>query len=67
VPGDPDKMVTAMIDAADAEVLPKRLLLGSDAFGLMRAALADRLAAVDGQRDLAFSTDADDYHPAISV
>jgi NAD(P)-dependent dehydrogenase (short-subunit alcohol dehydrogenase family) len=64
VPGDPDKMVAAMIDAADGEILPKRLLLGSDAFGLVRAALADRLAAVDDQRELAFSTDADDYTPA---
>jgi NAD(P)-dependent dehydrogenase (short-subunit alcohol dehydrogenase family) len=64
VPGDPDKMVAAMIDAADAEVLPKRLLLGSDAYGLVHAALTARLTLLEDQRDLAASTDADDYVPA---
>ncbi|MBV9337514.1 MAG: SDR family NAD(P)-dependent oxidoreductase, partial [Solirubrobacterales bacterium] len=32
LPGDVAKMATAMIDAADANQLPNRLLLGSDAF-----------------------------------
>jgi hypothetical protein len=60
-PGDPYKMVAAMIHAADAEDLPKRLLLGSDAYRLVHAALTERLAFVEAQRELASSTDADDY------
>jgi hypothetical protein len=32
-------------------------VLGSDAWGIMQKALADRLAAVERQKDLAFSTD----------
>lgn len=61
VPGDPGKMAAAMIAAADADELPKRLVLGSDAYRLVRAALAERLALVEAQQELAASTDADDY------
>lgn len=61
VAGDVRKMVRAMIDAADAEETPRRLLLGSDAYRLVHAALSDRLTSLEAQRDLAFSTDADDY------
>ncbi len=61
IPGDPAKMVTAMIAAADAAELPQRLLLGSDAYGLARGALAERLAFVEAQRDITISTDCDDF------
>jgi NAD(P)-dependent dehydrogenase (short-subunit alcohol dehydrogenase family) len=64
IPGDVHKMVRAMIDAADAAETPRRLLLGSDAYALVHAALADRLAFVEAQHDLSVSTDADDYAPA---
>jgi NAD(P)-dependent dehydrogenase (short-subunit alcohol dehydrogenase family) len=64
IPGDVHKMAAAMIDAVDAEETPKRLLLGSDAYRLVHAALADRLAFVEAQKELTFSTDADDYVPA---
>jgi NAD(P)-dependent dehydrogenase (short-subunit alcohol dehydrogenase family) len=66
IPGDVRKMVAAMIDAVDADETPKRLLLGSDAYDLVHAALSDRLAFVEAQHDLTVSTDADDYVPASS-
>jgi NAD(P)-dependent dehydrogenase (short-subunit alcohol dehydrogenase family) len=61
IPGDVRKMVGAMIDAFDADETPRRLLLGSDAYRLVHAALSDRLAFVEAQHDLTVSTDADDY------
>jgi NAD(P)-dependent dehydrogenase (short-subunit alcohol dehydrogenase family) len=64
IPGDVRKMARAMIDAADAEETPRRLLLGSDAYKLVHTALAERLAFVEAHHDLAVSTDADDYVPA---
>jgi NAD(P)-dependent dehydrogenase (short-subunit alcohol dehydrogenase family) len=67
VPGDAAKMAAAMIAAADAVELPRRLLLGSDAYALVHAALSSRLALVEQQRELSHSTDADDYVPAAHV
>lgn len=62
IPGDPVKMADAMIAAAASpEPLPLRLLLGSDAYTLAHATLTARVAALEAQRDLALSTDADDY------
>jgi NAD(P)-dependent dehydrogenase (short-subunit alcohol dehydrogenase family) len=57
-PGDPDKMAQAMIDSVDVSPAPKRLTLGSDAYTMVRAALVGRLAALDAQKDVAYSTDA---------
>jgi hypothetical protein len=48
-----------MIDAACSPDPPRRLLLGSDAYRLVREALADRLAGVETQKDLAATTDVD--------
>ncbi len=64
VPGDPIKMVQAMIDSVDRSPAPGRLTLGSDAYAKVRAALTARIAALDSQKDIALSTDADDFHPA---
>ena len=61
LPGELSKIVKAIIQAADADELPKRLLLGSDAYALVRAALAGRLAAIEAQRETAFATDAEDF------
>ena len=59
VSGDPDKMVDAMIACADAGAPPLRLTLGSSAYHMIRAALAERLAALEAQEDVALSADTD--------
>ncbi len=63
MPGDQAKVVAAMIEAALAPDPPRRLLLGSDAYRLVHAALAARLAGVEAQQDLAASTDVDGWLP----
>lgn len=55
--GDPDKMVDVMLACADASEPPLRLVLGGSSFDSIRAALLDRVAALDAQRAIAFSTD----------
>lgn len=57
-PGDPGKMVQAMIDSVDINPAPKRLTLGGDAYAMVRAALVERLEILDAQKALALSTDA---------
>ncbi|MDE1147996.1 MAG: SDR family oxidoreductase [Azospirillaceae bacterium] len=56
-PGDPARMVDAMIASVAQEPAPLRLALGGDAYALITKALTNRLAAVEAQRDLALSTD----------
>jgi NAD(P)-dependent dehydrogenase (short-subunit alcohol dehydrogenase family) len=56
-PGDPDKMVDAMIASVEQEPAPRRLALGSDAYAKMHEQLTQRLAALEAQRTLAASTD----------
>jgi hypothetical protein len=56
-PGDPAKMAEIIIDSVDKEPAPKRIALGSDAYGAIHKALTDRLAALEAQREVAFSTD----------
>ncbi len=58
--GDPLRMVRAMIACADGVEAPRRLLLGRGSFDRVRAALVERLAALDAQREVALSTEADD-------
>ena len=57
-PGDPVKMMRAMIDSVEAVEAPKRLVLGSDAYGMIHDALSKRIAALEAQKDVALSTDA---------
>lgn len=57
VKGDPIKMAQVMIDSVDSSPAPRRLALGSDAYAHIRATLADQIAALEAQKDLAFSTD----------
>jgi NAD(P)-dependent dehydrogenase (short-subunit alcohol dehydrogenase family) len=57
MPGSQGKVVEAMIEAALADDPPRRLLLGSDAYGLVTDALNDRLSAFEQQKVVAFSTD----------
>jgi NAD(P)-dependent dehydrogenase (short-subunit alcohol dehydrogenase family) len=65
--GDLGKMARMTIIAADADEPPKRLLLGSDAYGMVRSALTTRLALVDSQRELARSADVDRPGAAATV
>jgi NAD(P)-dependent dehydrogenase (short-subunit alcohol dehydrogenase family) len=59
VTGDPTKMVQAMIDSVERNPAPKRLTLGSTAYNSIRRALTERLAVLEGQREIALSTDID--------
>jgi NAD(P)-dependent dehydrogenase (short-subunit alcohol dehydrogenase family) len=58
--GDATKTVKAMIDAADADKPALRLALGSTAFASISKALAERLAAIESQKQVALSADRDD-------
>ena len=56
-PGDVSKMAVAILDAAACPEAPLRLTLGSDAYRLIRGGLTARLADLEGQKDVAASTD----------
>ena len=56
-PGDPAKMAAAIIASAEAEPAPSRIALGSDAYGIIRQALTERLAVIESQRETAATTD----------
>ena len=55
--GDPVKMVGIMIASVDQSPAPKRIALGSDSYTVMQKQLSERLAALEAQKELAFSTD----------
>jgi NAD(P)-dependent dehydrogenase (short-subunit alcohol dehydrogenase family) len=55
-PGDPAKMAQIIIGSIEQNLAPKRIALGSDAYGAIHKALTDRLAALEEQREVAFST-----------
>lgn len=55
--GDPGKMAQVMIDSVAQTPAPRRLLLGSDAYLVIRKALTERLADVEPQEERAASTD----------
>ena len=57
--GSQTRVVASMIEAAQSENPPRRLLLGSDAYRLVTEALNERLATFERQRAVAFSTDVD--------
>jgi NAD(P)-dependent dehydrogenase (short-subunit alcohol dehydrogenase family) len=56
-PGDPAKMAAAIIGTVNEEPAPRRLVLGSDSWGIVHKALSERLAEVDAQKDVAGATD----------
>lgn len=43
--------------AARAEPAPSRIVLGTDAYGIIRKALTDRLAVIEPQQESAAATD----------
>ncbi len=55
--GDPAKMATKIIESADVEPAPMRLVLGSDSYKFVTAALRERLAQIEPQEAAAASTD----------
>ncbi len=55
--GDPAQMVRFMIDSVDQSPAPRRIAMGSTAYGSIRAALTDRLAQLDAQKAVAFAAD----------
>lgn len=57
--GDAGKMAQAMIDSVDCDPAPKRLAMGSSSYTSIRAALVQRLAELDAQKEITLSTDAD--------
>jgi NAD(P)-dependent dehydrogenase (short-subunit alcohol dehydrogenase family) len=57
VTGDADKMVDVMIAITDGSAPPLRLTLGSIAYGSIRKALNDRLAALEASKTITLSTD----------
>lgn len=57
MPGDMLEVARAMIDVAEVDTPPRRLLLGSDAYTLMHSALSERLAEVEAQWETAMLTD----------
>lgn len=57
--GDPQKMARAMLEIADVDSAPRRLLLGAGAYERVRAALIQRLAERDQYKDVAMSTEID--------
>ena len=58
--GDPAKIAQVMIDSVERSPAPRRFTLGRDAYARVRAALVERIAALDAQKDIAFSTEVDD-------
>ena len=56
-PGDPARMAKITIDSVEQNPAPRRIALGSDAYGAIHRALSDRLAALEAQSEVAFSTD----------
>jgi NAD(P)-dependent dehydrogenase (short-subunit alcohol dehydrogenase family) len=56
-PGDPAKMAAIIIGSVDTTPAPKRIVLGSDSYGILVNALTQRLADIEAQKDLAASTD----------
>jgi len=55
--GDPAKMAATILGSVDQEPAPKRIVLGSDSWGIIHKALTDRLATVEAQKDSAATTD----------
>jgi hypothetical protein len=56
-------VVAAIIDLAELERPPRRQLLGSDAYALVRDALTGRLREAESGREVAFTTDVDGFDP----
>ena len=56
-PGDPARMAARIIESADVEPAPLRLVLGSQALESTLTTLRKRIAGFEAQKELAGSTD----------
>ncbi|WP_268913571.1 SDR family NAD(P)-dependent oxidoreductase [Lentilactobacillus sp. SPB1-3] len=61
IAGDPRKMADQIIRRVDEGKGALRMALGSDAYKKIHDSLSNRLTALEAQKDIAYSTDADDY------
>ena len=59
IKGDALRTAQAMINSVDQQPAPRRLALGSAAYENIQASLRGRLTALEAQRNVAFSADAD--------
>jgi NAD(P)-dependent dehydrogenase (short-subunit alcohol dehydrogenase family) len=59
-PGDPDKAAQVILQVADLDDSPLQLVLGTDAFELVRNADEQRIASDDAWKHLSVATDFDD-------
>jgi hypothetical protein len=50
-------MSARMIDSVDVTPAPRRLVLGSDSYRAIHAALTERLAELEAQKDAVSATD----------
>ena len=57
---DPVKTVQAMIDSVAVTPAPRRLTLGGGSYERLTQAFADRRTALEAQKEIAFSVDADE-------
>lgn len=55
--GDPAKMAAVIVASVDQTPAPLRIALGSDSFDRIQEALTARLASLESQQELAYSTD----------
>jgi NAD(P)-dependent dehydrogenase (short-subunit alcohol dehydrogenase family) len=56
-PGDPERVAAAIIRSASDSPAPRRLILGTDAYQSVHAALAGRLREVEASHELSATTD----------
>jgi len=54
---EPQGIIHAMIASVDQSPAPRRLVMGNGAYSRVRAALVDRLSALDAQKDIALAVD----------
>ena len=53
-------MAKAIVDTFEAEDAPRRLSLGPDVYGYIKAALTSRLEQLEAHKNVTMSTDCDD-------
>jgi hypothetical protein len=65
--GDPAKAAKVMVELVDHPEPPIHLVLGSEAFGMLKAANAGRDAEMEKWKDVSLSTDHEDAEDFLST